>query len=370
MRLTSRNLRQFYNVQDTGLGRALAELGHHVKVYNFVHSGARETSHESDSFEVHYLPARSLGGHTLHSFHFIENGTDAVIAYCDNQIGYQSLVSYCKKRDILLLPYVGVTGSHHRNAFVRCFLNWIIPNTRIFRRQTVLAKTPAVAGQLRQSGATDVVVAPACLDMNFVKKEYGATERRALAGELGLDPSKKYILFIGRMIEEKRPVEMVEIFAAVAQRMEDVHLIMIGQGILEQDTARQIAEKNLSDRCTVIRQVNNDVIWKYYVLADVFVNLNREEIFGMAMLEAMYYKCAVVAASAPGPEYIFTDQVNGFLCDSKEQIIDRVIQVLEEYPQAVVEAAYEHIRKDFMWSATAKVVEETICRRKGIEWKK
>lgn len=51
----------------------------------------------------------------------------------------------------------------------------------------------------------------------------------------------------------------------------------------------------------IIDRVPYEEMWKIYVMSDYFVNLNRGEIFGMAIMEAVYYETSVAAIAAPGP---------------------------------------------------------------------
>lgn len=363
MRRTNRSLSEFYNVQDVGLGRSLAEMGHNVNLYNFVQGANAEIRTFGKKFRVHYLPAWAIGGHTIHSFDFLKDDADAVIAYCDNQLCYRKLVSRCKKRNVLLLPYVGVIGSHNRNVFIRAVLDIMVSNVKYFRKQTVLAKTPNVAKQLQNLKVEEVIIAPACLDMHYVKADYSNYKRDEIARYLGIDPNKRYLLYIGRMIEEKHPLEMIEIFRKISKCKKNIGLIMIGKGVLLEKVKKLITEMKMENSCLLIESVNNVDIWKYYLLASVFVNLNTEEIFGMAMLEAMFYECPVVARKAPGPEYIFKDNENGYLCNDESEIIARIELIMDKRPTKLIENAHKRILSDFVWESTAKTIENVITEK-------
>ena len=97
-------------------------------------------------------------------------------------------------------------------------------------------------------------------------------------------------------------------------------------------------------------------------MSDVMVNLNRVEIFGMAILEAMYYGCPVVARRAPGPEYILTSGQDGFLCDDSEQVKSNVEKLCNtpEYRDGIVHNAHERIMNDFTWKSTAEIMLKTM----------
>ena len=53
-----------------------------------------------------------------------------------------------------------------------------------------------------------------------------------------------------------------------------------------------------------------------YSVADIFINTNDKEIYGMSILEAMYCGCPVVAKRAPGPEFIVDNGQTGYVIDN------------------------------------------------------
>ena len=110
-------------------------------------------------------------------------------------------------------------------------------------------------------------------------------------------------------------------------------------------------ELNLSDSVQMIDRIPNNEIWELYRMVDVFVNLNQQEIFGMSILEAMYYGCKVVAWSAPGPNLIIESGKSGWLARSNEEIINYVINEKD-----VSEAANKRISDYFTWKRSAKKI--------------
>lgn len=74
-------------------------------------------------------------------------------------------------------------------------------------------------------------------------------------------------------------------------------------------------------------------MWQIHYIADYFVNLRSEEIFGMAIMEAVYYKSCVVAIKAPGPNTILESMDGHYLCDKFSEIplIISKSQINDEY---------------------------------------
>lgn len=364
--MTDQSHRKFYNTQDMGLGRALAEMGHTVDMYSFIKGDTDETEVFSEHLSMHYLHSKSFGFHSLHSCDFITSDVDGVICFSDNQMNFKRVAKRCREQGVVCLPYVGALDSHNASAFKKAVLDLFASNMKYYRKMTVLAKTPNVKKQMETQKVQDIVVAPCCLDLTAVKQDYEQNDISVLRSELNLRPEHKVILYLARLIDEKHPLEMLDIFYELYQKDDSYRMISIGKGELKEAFEQKIRQLGLEEAVCRIESIPNDQVWKYYCMSDVMVNLNRVEIFGMAILEAMYYGCPVVARRAPGPEYILTDQKDGFLCDNSEQIIANVERVCRDadFRGQIAEAAKKRIMQDFVWQSTAQIMLDIIVKKK------
>ena len=363
--MTDQSHRKFYNTQDMGLGRALAEMGHTVDMYSFIKGDTDETEVFSEHLSMHYLHSKSFGFHSLHSCDFITPDVDGVICFSDNQMNFKRVVQRCREQGVVCLPYVGALDSHNASAVKKAILDLFASNMKYYRKMTVMAKTPNVKKQMEEQQVRDIVVAPCCLDLAAVKQDYEECDIKALRSEVNMGPEHKVILYLARLIDEKHPLEMLDIFYELYREDASYRMISIGKGELQETFEQKIEHLGLQEVIYRIESIPNDQVWKYYCMSDVMVNLNRVEIFGMAILEAMYYGCPVVARRAPGPEYILTDHVDGFLCDNSEEIISNVKGLCrdKDLHEKITEAAKSRIMKDFIWQATAQIMLDTIEKK-------
>ena len=159
------------------------------------------------------------------------------------------------------------------------------------------------------------------------------------------------------MTAEKQPVKMIEIFQKLYNKDTNYRLLMVGQGELLEEVEQEINKKELNSVVKIHKKVPNDRMWELYRLAECYVNLNTHEIFGMAILEAMYYENVVVALRAPGPELIIENESIGYLCEDEESLIQRVLtadkNVLGKY-------AHKSIEECFLWKKSAEKMDEII----------
>ena len=93
-----------------------------------------------------------------------------------------------------------------------------------------------------------------------------------------------------------------------------------------------------------------------YKASDVFVNFNRVEIYGMAILEAMANYCPVIAMKAPGPEFILEDGKTGFLCDSINMMLEKTVLLSENenIRQEISACARKHVEGELTWNRTVE----------------
>ena len=69
----------------------------------------------------------------------------------------------------------------------------------------------------------------------------------------------------------------------------------------------------------------------------------------MAILEAMYYGCKVVAWKAPGPNLIIENGKSGWLTESNNEVIERIIDATD-----VKTAAQHRALSEFTWRSSAE----------------
>ena len=224
-----------------------------------------------------------------------------------------------------------------------------VRNLNIYKKVTCLVKTPYVESKLRKKGVKNIVVTPVGLDISLLKNDFEKYDRETLKEKYGFQKNEKILLFIGRLSAEKQPLEMVDIYNEVLKMDSDYRLLMVGNGELKEELQKKIQESNLNDKVKLIEKIPNRDIWELYRIGDCFVNLNKQEIFGMAIMEAMYYGCKVVAWNAPGPDFIIQNGVSGYLATDKEELINAIFSETD-----MSKIAQKRILESFTWDATVK----------------
>ena len=132
--------------------------------------------------------------------------------------------------------------------------------------------------------------------------------------QLGMDPAKKYIVTVGRLVRRKDYPTLIRALQSLGN--DDTDLVMIGDGPELGHLQALAKELGVSERVHFRGFVDNDV--KYQILSngDVFALASLHEGFGVVYLEAMFCGLPIVAANQGGQVDILQDGVTGYLVNA------------------------------------------------------
>lgn len=342
----------FYNFQDIGLAKALTQAGHEVTLYRFTKDA--EKREQKDGVTMIFRKTFGIGKQTVTGFDFLNKKIERLICFSDNQVSFPALYRWCKKQRILLQPYIGVLNSNSSNQVVRKLTDLLVlRNVKLYRRMKVYGKTPAILDTFKNLGIMDVELVPVCLNKELLHELADIEIKDEIRRQYGYQSDEKILLFIGRMELEKEPLEMITIFKKLCQAHTDYRLVMVGKGALYEEVKHSILKNKLEHLVRLIERVPNQEVWKLYCMSSSFVNLNRHEIYGMSILEAMYYRCPVIAMRAPGPDYLLRQGEIGYLCDSITQLAECIENSIER--KSTLQDTRKYVEEQFFWDKAAKI---------------
>jgi glycosyltransferase involved in cell wall biosynthesis len=194
-----------------------------------------------------------------------------------------------------------------------------------------VAVTPTVARDLLDNGvpADRIVMVPNAVFSEPVEMSNDAT--RAIArGALGL-PDLPTVLFVGRLVPQKRPDVLMRAWAEVV-RDRRATLVLAGDG----PEAERIAEwRRASSMGDTVRMFG----WRsdpdvFYQAADVFAFPARDESFGNVLAEAMAHGLALATTPVGLARHWIRDGENGILVreDSPEDLADALKRLIADPP--------------------------------------
>jgi glycosyltransferase involved in cell wall biosynthesis len=115
---------------------------------------------------------------------------------------------------------------------------------------------------------------------------------------LGIDTSKKIIIYSGKLIAKKRPKDLLRVMSLL--RHKDYFAIIVGDGELKDEMEKEIAKMNLKN-IKIFGFVNQSKIGLYYSVADIFIMLSDyDETWGLSTNEALNFGCKLVLSNRVG----------------------------------------------------------------------
>jgi glycosyltransferase involved in cell wall biosynthesis len=139
-----------------------------------------------------------------------------------------------------------------------------------------------------------------------------------LRNKLGFHPEDVLICSMGRLIEQKDYEFQLRAFAQAAKKNPQLKMIIIGGGVLYQPICQLIDMLEIKNKVLMLGHRND--VDALYRLMDIFVLTSKFEPFGVALLEAKAYACAIIATSVNEIPEIIQHDFNGRLVASGDII--------------------------------------------------
>lgn len=162
--------------------------------------------------------------------------------------------------------------------------------------------------------------APHCVDHERFDPNHASHREtaRALRAQLGLDPAVRVVLFAGKFVPAKQPLELLEAFLALAPN--NAALVLCGDGELK---AELMARAASAPRGLVhfLPFANQSEMPARYLLADVFVLPSRGlyETWGLAVNEAMHLGVPCLVSDRVGCQQdLVTDGETGWVFQAQD----------------------------------------------------
>lgn len=159
--------------------------------------------------------------------------------------------------------------------------------------------------------------------------------------DLSIDKHKKKIgtfIFVGNLIKRKFPDLVIKCFLSL-QGVETRNLLIIGEGPEKQKLLNICSDSIYSNNINFLGQIDREEVLNYMQMAECFIMVSENEIFGLVYIEAMAKGCIVIAAKNEGIDGVIKHGENGFLCNSGD--IDELKIIINEIDRMSIDEKNE-----------------------------
>lgn len=147
--------------------------------------------------------------------------------------------------------------------------------------------------------ASRLFFSPHCVDNDAFAAGAARVDRAASRAALGLSESTKAVLFVGKLLGRKRPLDLLYASATLRGQGVDVHVVFAGDGPLRDDLANAARELAVPTHFLGFR--NQTELPEAYTLADVMaLPSEASETWGLVANEALACGTPIVISDAAG----------------------------------------------------------------------
>ena len=366
--------KQTYNIQEVGLAKALMRRGHQVDLLFWTNEEEKDV----------LVPVAE--GTNIHVFYrhgpvalkcvFFPHMKKLAEQYDILQTGeYSQLYSwhlagkYPDKTVIYHGPYY---APFNRNYNRLC---WGIDHLCLGRYKRLktpfLTKSRLAEKFLTDKGLASTQVIPVGVGVDAELLSSREEEPFELAKRMRDQAEGLKLLYIGRIEPRRDPGFLLRVVEELHKRGTAAKLYVVGDGDDTQTAAfaKQIKAMGLTEDVIWQRKARQQQLGAAYHQADFFLLPTEYEIFGMVLLEAMFFETVALTTPNGGADMLIQDGENGVVLtkDHPEEWAERIL-VLQGQPERkrrMGAAARETVTQHFTWDALAGTFEQVYEQKKA-----
>ena len=165
---------------------------------------------------------------------------------------------------------------------------------------------------------------------------------------------KKVLLYVGLQEPRRNPLFLIEILKYLP---DEYVLLFVGKGPSVNDVNARTKAYGLCSRVIQLGKQPQEMLPSLYGISDLFLLASNYEIYGMVILEAMYFGVPVISTLTAGSETLIDAGRDGFIIPELNackwaNTIERICKDSSVF-ESMKLAAIEKIKNKLMWEKSA-----------------
>lgn len=344
-----------YNIQEIGLARALVKKGHQCDIVFWTDKEEKEVHIDVDGktdITVFYRQSKVFLKNAFFDIDDLIKKYDIIEPSEYNQLAAWKLSKkYPDKTVIYHGPYYCEFNKRY-NAMCKVFDKIVLPaykkNGTTFLVKSDLANDFLTSKGIKSENVTTVGVG---IDLDAFKQS-DINEIPDEIKEIQNIKADIKLLYIGK-IEERRNIPFLfDILNELKNRNVNAKLVMIGNGDEEYcKNCFDYAKKcGVFDSIYHIKKAEQKYLQYAYKNTDIFLLPTRYEIFGMVLLEAMYFGTPAITTKNGGSQMLIENGIDGQIINEfdTKKWCDKIIETSHNSTE-ISQNAHKKITEKFTW---------------------
>ena len=216
----------------------------------------------------------------------------------------------------------------------------------------IFTKSKISEKYLNDKGLNNTETLGVGLDINVFKTEGEITSE--VLDIIEFMKSNKCLLYVGSLDDRKNFRFTLKVFERINKINPQIKLVVIGKGKQSYvDKSFTMIDKSVVNNILHINQVENKFLKYIYPLSKAFILPSKLEIFGMVLLEAMYFGAPTITSINGGSTTLIENGKNGIIMEkfSEDEWCREILKLIEdnEYRERISNNANNMIVNNFTW---------------------
>lgn len=178
---------------------------------------------------------------------------------------------------------------------------------------------------------TLIEVIPNGIDLTKSKnKQLDENRIMEMKASLGIKETNKTLIFVGRIGQEKRIMELYDTLVPLLKENENLKLLLVGDGPLLAKLKEKTEKLGLSNQCIFTGFVDWETVQMLYRVSNIFVTASLSEVHPMTIIEALFSHLPIIARKDESIFDLVSNKVNGYLVDTDEELGQKVKDLLSQ----------------------------------------
>lgn len=194
--------------------------------------------------------------------------------------------------------------------------------------ETVIAPTEKVKLKLESYNvSTNIEIVPTGIDTQKFQKDLLPIEKEELLSKYELSSEDIILLYVGRIAEEKNIEEVLSLYNKALKCVKNIKLLIVGGGPYLPKLKDMVKTNDIEDYVKFTDMIDNDEIYKYYKLGDIFVTASTSETQGITYIEAIASGLPVICRWDMCIKDLIINGQNGFTYKNEEEFVKALVNI-------------------------------------------